>query len=119
MRNGKDKDKLIYYSKDNYEEEIKKCEIKINDELILFNYFYNFKSKRKYKIKYIFKNNIEKLCLLFSDCESIITIDLSNFNTNNVTNMSNMFPGCKSLKKENIITKDKRILNIYDESMKY
>ena len=46
MRNGKDKDKLIYYSKGNYEEEIKKCEIKINDELILFNYFYNFKSKR-------------------------------------------------------------------------
>ena len=29
------------------EDEIKKCEIKINEELIPFNYFYKFKSKGK------------------------------------------------------------------------
>ena len=58
-RNGKDKHKhkLINDSKYNNEEEIKKCEIKINDELIPFNYFYKFKSKGKYTIKYIFKHN--------------------------------------------------------------
>ena len=37
-------------------------------------------------------------------------INLSNFNTNNVNNMSDMFIECKKLKKNNIITKDKRIL---------
>ena len=82
---------IIIDPKYNNEEEIKKCEIKINDELIPFNYFYKFKSKGKYIIKYIFKNNIKNLCLIFSDCESIKNIDLSNFNTNNVTNMRYMF----------------------------
>ena len=121
------------------------CEIKINDELIKFNYFHKFKSKGKYKIKYSFKYKIKNICLMFYGCSSLTKIDLSNFNTNNVTNMGcmfygcssltnidlsnfntnnvtnigGMFQGCKALKKENIITKDKRILNIYEESMKY
>ena len=33
------------------EEEIKKCEIKINDELIPFDYYYKFQKKGNYKIK--------------------------------------------------------------------
>ena len=48
------KDKL----KEEYmnEKEINKCEIKINDELIQFNYVYKFKKKGKNLIKYYFKN---------------------------------------------------------------
>ena len=34
---------------------------------------------------------------MFADCNSLISINLSNFNTQNVTNMSNMFYKCKSL----------------------
>ena len=34
---------------------------------------------------------------MFYDCKSLINIDLSNFNTQNVTNMKNMFYKCKSL----------------------
>ena len=37
----------------NNEEEIKKCEIRINDQLIPFNYIHNFKSSGKYTIKHI------------------------------------------------------------------
>ena len=37
------------------EEEIKKCEIRINDQLIPFNYIHKFKSSGKYTIKYTFK----------------------------------------------------------------
>ena len=37
--------------------------------------------------------------------------NLSNFNTNYVTNMYRMFYECSSLKKENIIIKDKNSLN--------
>ena len=47
------------------EDEIKKCEIKINNELIPFNYFYKFKSKGKYIIQYSFKNNINKTCFRY------------------------------------------------------
>ena len=79
------------------EEEIKKCEIKINDELIPFNYFYTFKSTGKYEIKYSFKNNINNMRGMFLGCSSLTNIDLSNFNINNVINMEWMFSGCSSV----------------------
>ena len=34
---------------------------------------------------------------MFSDCNSLSSIDLSNFNTQNVTNMRYMFDDCNSL----------------------
>ena len=40
----------------------------------------------------------------------ITNINLSNFNTNKFTNMLGMFDGCKKLKKDKVITKDKKIL---------
>ena len=37
--------------------------------------------------------NVSSLAAMFSDCVSLTSIDLSNFNTSNVTNMSHMFQG--------------------------
>ena len=105
------------------EEEIEQCEITINNQLIPFSYFYNFKSKGKYTIKYSFKNiltrtncmfyecqyltkldfshfnskNVSTMEFMFSDCVSLTDINFSNFNTQNVTNMNSMFFGCQSL----------------------
>ena len=119
------------------EEQIKKCQIQINDQIIPFNYFYQFKSKGKYTIKYSFNNDITNIAYVFCECSKLIDINLSNFNTNNVTdmrymfykcssltiinlsnfntnhvtNMRGMFDGCSKLRKENVITKDKKILN--------
>ena len=36
---------------------------------------------------------------------------MSNFNTNKVTDMKYIFDGLPSLKKENIITEDKKLLS--------
>ena len=96
MRNNNDNKKEF---KDEYknEDEIKKCEIKINDELIPFNYFQKFKSKGKYIIKYSFKNKLNKICYMFHGCNSLITINLSYFNSSRVINMGNMFCECSSL----------------------
>ena len=80
---------------------------------ILFSYYYDFNKKGKYNIKYIFKKNITKIDYMFYECENLTNIDLSNFNTNNVTYMGCMFFWCDSLKKENIITKDKMILSFF------
>ena len=79
------------------EEEIKNCEIRINDKLISFNYFYKFPEKGKYIIKYYFKNNITKTNYMFSACNSLINLNFSNFITQNITNMSHMFFQCSSL----------------------
>ena len=34
---------------------------------------------------------------MFYDCKSLKSLDISNFNTQNVNNMSGMFYNCKSL----------------------
>jgi len=51
------------------EDEIKNCEIRINNEIIPFNYYHKFKSKGKYTIKYSFKNNLKCICFMFGDCK--------------------------------------------------
>ena len=39
---------------------------------------------------------------MFDGCSSLKELNLNNFNTNNVTNMSYMFDGCSSLKELNL-----------------
>ena len=78
-------------SGENNEEEIRKCEIKINDELIPFSYFHQFNKEGNFIIKYSFKNFLENINFMFCECKYIKKINLSNFNSQNVTNISNMF----------------------------
>ena len=86
----------------NNENEIKNCEITINNQLIPFNYIHKFKSSGKYIIKYTFKNIINKTSFMFYECKLLNNIDLSNFNTNNVTNMNGMFRECSKLTSLNL-----------------
>ena len=39
---------------------------------------------------------------MFSDCSNLTNIDLSSFDTKNVTNMSYMFAGCYNLNRVKI-----------------
>jgi len=59
-------------------------------------------------------NNDTNMAVIFKECSSLTNIDLSNFNTNNATNMYGMFYGCSSLNRNNIIIKDERIYNNED-----
>ena len=49
-------------------------------------------------------NNVKYMDRMFYNCSSLTSLNLSNFNTNNVTNMSNMF--YRITKKCNIINND-------------
>ena len=40
---------------------------------------------------------------MFQDCESLTNINLSNFSTEKVTNMKNLFNNCRNLKSLNIL----------------
>ena len=51
---------------------------------------------------------------MFRGCISLTNINLSNFNTQNVKDMSDMFRRCNSLKKDFAITKDNRILEEFN-----
>ena len=81
---------------------IKNCEIKINNKIIPFSYFYKFSKKGKYIIQYSFKILLSKINCVFRNCSSLTNIDLSNFIAKNVTNMSDIFACCSSLKNINL-----------------
>ena len=91
---------MTYFTINDYrnEKEIKEnCEISINDNKINFSYFYILEEIGKNIIKYSFKNKLIKTDFLFSDCSLLSNIDLSKFNSQNVTNMCGMFKNCGSL----------------------
>ena len=58
-----------------------------------------------------YTQNVTDMGGMFYGCKSLINLNISNFSTQNVTNMAEMFKGCISLKEENIITKDIKIFN--------
>ena len=89
-------------------------EIKINGNIMPFSYYYKFTIKGKYNIQYSFKKFLTKTNHMFWGCKSIINLDLSNFNTQNVTNMSHMFGGCNTLQNLNLFNfKTQNVTNMH------
>ena len=83
------------------EKEIKdNCEIYLNENKINFNYKYELEGKNIIKI--ISKNSLNNTNYMFSNCSSLNSLNLSNFNTNNIINMSYMFSDCSSLTSLNL-----------------
>ena len=80
------------------EKDIKDCEIRINNKLIPFNYFYKFKKVGKYTINYAFKNILPRTNYMFYKCEYLTKLDFSYFNNENSTTMEGMLCDCSSLK---------------------
>ena len=72
--------------------------------------FYNCKSLTNLDLSNFNTQNVTDMRSMFYNCKSLTSLDLSNFNTQNVTDKGWMFFGCELLKKENIITKDKKLL---------
>ena len=54
------------------------------------------------KILLLKSENVTNMSNMFDGCSSLKELNLSSFSTNNVTNMSFMFSGCSSLKKLNL-----------------
>ena len=89
----------------NEKEIMNNCEIDINGYKInKFTYFVRFHSPGEYKINYKFKSILQRIDFMFAECIKLKQIDLSNFYSKEVTNMSCMFRQCISL--------DAYILNI-------
>ena len=49
--------------------------------------------------------NVNNMYKMFYDCKSLTNLNLSNFNTQDVTDMYYMFDNCKSLKKKILLLK--------------
>ena len=88
--------KLYKEGKKNINED--NIEIYINNKKIKFNYKYESNEIGQITIKFKFIKLLTSTSYMFKGCSSLESIDLSSFNTNNITNMSGMFSGCSSLK---------------------
>ena len=81
--------------KDNINEN--NIDIYINDNKIKFDYKYKSNERGDIKVKFIFRNLLTITYQMFRDCKSLISIDLSSFDTTNVSNMGFMFMECSFL----------------------
>ena len=90
----------LFENEKEFKENIK---IKINNKKIGFKYFYKFKEKGEYIIEYSIlsekKNEVTKLDFMFSECDSLMNVDLSDEVFRDVINLSYMFFKCKLLKE--------------------
>ena len=78
------------------------CEIFINDKPVEFSRYFKPEKEGEYKIKINLKKNLKNCSSMFSNNDNIIKIDLSSFNTSEVTNMYYMFGRCHFLEEVNL-----------------
>ena len=91
-----EKQKIWYMEgKDNINEN--NIDIYINDNKIKFDYKYKSNERGDIKVKFIFRNLLTITYQMFRDCKSLISIDLSSFDTTNVSNIGFMFMECSFL----------------------
>ena len=93
-----------------YKEEMKDyIEIFINDKKIDFSLEYEINNE-KTKIIIKSKKLLTNVGYLFYNCSSLVSLNLSNFNTKNITNTEQMFSKCQNL--NSIILSNFNTLNI-------
>ena len=91
---------LFYYEKeDDIEVYLNNKKINMINEEGLWNFDYNFENDGKYSFVIVFNDNIEDMGSFFEKCSNLIYLDLSNFDSSEVTNMKWMFLQCSSLKE--------------------
>ena len=61
--------------------------------------FMNNKKMKYVDVSNFDTSNLVDMTYMFSECESLESIDVSNFDTSNATDMTQLFKSCKSLKK--------------------
>ena len=69
--------------------------------------FYNCTSLKSLNLSNFNTKNVTDMYRMFYNCSSLISLDLSNFNTNNVTDINSMFSGLNENCK--IINNDEKI----------
>ena len=72
--------------------------------------FYGCSNLIKLNLSSFNTQNVLDMGEMFNGCKNLKYLDLSNFDTKNAIIMISMFHDCSALKKENIITKDAKIL---------
>ena len=106
--------KYVYHNHDNLKElNESNIELYINKKEIKYKKYFIPEKEGLYEIKLIIKSDIKDCSFMFCECNNITDIDLSSFDTKNVTNMSHMFRYCENLTNLNLSSFDtKNVTNM-------
>ena len=88
--------------KENEKEISEFCGLYLNEEKIDFCFKHKFQKEGKYYIKIKINKNLTNINYLFFNCSFLTSLNLSNFNTNNVIDSSAMLFNCSSLTSLNL-----------------
>ena len=75
-----------------------KIELYINDQIDEYKKYFIPKKEGIYSIKIKFNGSIKDCSNMFANCNNLISIDLSSFNTDKIINMHGMISNCLNLK---------------------
>ena len=88
-------------------------ELYINNKRYKFEKYFKPKNEGNFVILLKFDFLMNDTSFMFYGCNNITSIDLSSFNSQNVTNMSGMFYGCSNLSKIDFYSFDtQKVLNM-------
>ena len=79
--------------------------------------FYSCKSLKEIDLSNFNTQNVKNMKSMFDSCDNLVKVNLSNFNITTETDLLHMFYMCKKLKKEGIITKEKKIFEQYEKGL--
>ena len=91
-------------------------ELYINNEKTEYKKYFQPKKEGTYSILLKIHNNIKDCSFMFYDCDRLINIDLTKFDTSNVTNMSYMFSGCGAIVNSTFDISNLNTKNVTDMS---
>ena len=112
------KDIQVYNNINNIERYIKSVSIYRQDEKKrrINNGMYKFDKEGKYFIFYEFDKTVNDLSDTFNNCSTLTRVNMPTFNDSDITNMSNMFNKCISLKQIDFLNSfnTKKVTNMSD-----
>ena len=63
--------------------------------------------------------NVTNMENMFYGCKSLLSLNLSNFNAKSINSMNTMFYGCTSLVKQNVIIQDEKLIQQFSYCIIY
>ena len=105
--NKKNKFDINYIKEEHHHDLLKELndsnvELYINNKKYKYEKYFIPDKRGEYNILLKFNIQMTDCSFMFADCKNIINLDLSSFNTQNVTNMHCMFFGCSDLENINL-----------------
>ena len=89
---------VSYNSIENHQINGRNIKIEVDGKIIQFSKRSKFKDKGMHILKYNINRHLSNMSLFYVNHSNIITIDMTNCNTENITNMAGIFCECECLK---------------------